>query len=663
MRRSLLLLVAFALLFGCDSTSSTDDGGLGDGAVGEDTDMDGITDEEEGRARNRDTDSDGVPDYLDLDSDGDGISDADEAGDDNPATPPRDADGDAQPDYVDLDSDNNGYPDAVEGDGDHDYDGIPDNADLDDDNDFARDRDELDGILDPPADSDGDGQPNWRDPDSDDDLIMDGDEFGADTDGDGLRDQEDLDSDNDGIPDRVEAGDLDVFSPPVDSDGDFIPDFRDPDSDNDGLSDGRELDLGTDPTNPDSDGDGVDDLIESAAGTNPLDRTDNPRALGNFVFVEPYMMPPSPLRDTLDFATSIRNADVYFLMDETGSMGSSITSLASGIAGLMTRIRAVIPNSWFGLGGFRDYPTGGYGSGGDLPYEHYLDMTDVTADAMAAAGSSYEPAGGSDGPESHGQAVWASVTGNGLMSVDARADSSFGACPTDRFGYPCFRGDAVPIIVLITDVNMHNGPGGTAPYSGVAGAVTFDQVVVAATAARVKVIGIAQGGSSSARTDLEALAIGTGAVDAGGRALVENYSTGGTITDAVVTNIEILATQSRLDITAEFVDDPSDAVDTRAAFFDHLEANPAGDRARGCQARTARDADGDGILDTFPGVRTDDRVCFDIIPRQNDTVMPIATPQIFRARVRVIGDGYTELDSRDVFFLVPPMPPVIGGPD
>ena len=35
----------------------------------------------------------------------------------------------------------------------------------------------------------------------------------------------DLDEDDDGIPDAVEAGDDDLFSPPVDTDGDTIPDF------------------------------------------------------------------------------------------------------------------------------------------------------------------------------------------------------------------------------------------------------------------------------------------------------------------------------------------------------------------------------------------------------------------------------------------------------
>jgi hypothetical protein len=48
-------------------------------------------------------------------------------------------------------------------------------------------------------------------------------------------------------------------------------------------------------------------------------------------------------------------------------------------------------------------------------------------------------------------------------------------------------------------------------------------------------------------------------------------------------------------------------------------------------------------------------VCFDIVPRMNTTVMPTASPQLFRAHVDVIGDGVTVLDTRDVYFVVPPI--------
>ncbi|MGE0786547.1 MAG: VWA domain-containing protein [Sandaracinaceae bacterium] len=669
MKRSAWMATMLLLgLAGCD-TGSSGDAGVEDGSSpNADTDLDTILDVTEGRAERRDTDHDGILDYLDTESDGDGLPDSFEAGDADLSTDPLDSDNDGVPDYLDLDSDDNGFPDEVEGTGDYDLDGIRNFADLDDDNDLVPDRMELAGQLVPPFDSDGDGIPNYRDPDSDDDGIMDGDEFGPDTDLDGLFDYEDLDTDADTIPDSIEAGDDDLFSPPVDSDGDTIPDFRDPDSDNDGLSDRLEYARGTDFRNPDTDGDGVGDLVEIAAGTDPNDPLSNSRDIGDFVFVVPYMEPPDPPQDTLAFRTNIAKADVYFLMDETGSMGGSITSLQSEIVNVMTAVGMVIPDAWFGLGGFRDYPVDPYGGGwhADLPYEHYLDMTNDRTLATGTVSVVYEPDGGDDGPESHTQAVWATATGDALpRDSGPRASSSFGPCPSGRFGWPCFRPDAVPIVVLITDVNMHNGPFGSEPYDLVPGAPTFEEAIDACVRNNVRVTGIFQtfGFGGFGRSDLEAMAVGTGAVDGTGRPLVEDYMSGSPITSAVVTNIETLATQSRLDVTAEFRDDPTDGVDTATAFFDHLVANSRGSAVLGCTARLTEDRDMDGIHDTFPRVITDTTVCFDIYVHQNDTVMSREEPQLFRAQVQVIGDGFTPLDTRDVYFLVPPSPPVIGGPE
>ncbi len=70
-----------------------------------------------------DVDEDGLENYLDLDSDGDGIPDAVEGTDS--------ADGDIDGNWIDLDSDGDHYPDADEGTGDRDGDGIPNYLDWD----------------------------------------------------------------------------------------------------------------------------------------------------------------------------------------------------------------------------------------------------------------------------------------------------------------------------------------------------------------------------------------------------------------------------------------------------------------------------------------------------------------------------------------------------
>ncbi len=668
--------LAAAMAVACDPSLRPPDGGGDDGGTssGADADGDGISDEHEDARLEVDTDGDGTPDYLDTDSDDDGIPDSIE-GRTGAGGAPADSDSDGTPDFRDLDSDANLIPDADELEGDADMDGIPNAADLDDDGDTIPDSDEL-GDPAAPVDFDGDGMPDYQDTDSDADTIGDLHESILDNDGDGVIDRHDLDSDDDGWTDAEEAGDADVSTPPVDTDGDGIPDFRDLDSDGDGLSDLRERELGTARDNADTDGDGVSDLVEIAAcpmgdmtcANDATDPMSSPRARGDFVFAEPYMMAPMPPRDTLVFSTDIQVADVYFVIDTTGSMSGPIANVRSSLStpstGIIDRVRTEIPDVWFGVGNFKDYNAGTYGSGTDYAYRNDQDVTMDGAAAQAAV-NSLSASGGFDGPESHVAALYAMATGNGLpgRSLPSGSLPARSGCPMGHFGYPCFRPGAVPIAILISDVTMHNGPGGSDAYDdGTLGghAPTFDEMITALTAARVRVIGVSTG-STAARTQMEQIATMTGAVDGTGAPLVST-ATGGTVSDAVVNQIRTLANDTPLDVSVEFVDDASDAVDSFAAFVDHLEANTAGDAGRGCDARAAEDTDGDGFPDTFRGVRPGAPVCFDIVVRQNDTVMPTTAPQLFRGTIRVLGDGFTELDRRDVYFLVPPEPELPGGP-
>jgi len=160
-----------------------------------------------------DTDSDGIPDGLDDDNDGDGILDIDEGT---------------------VDSDGDGIIDALESNiTDTDSDGVPDDQDSNN--------------TDPSNDSDGDGISNQEE-------VRNGtNPLNADTDGDGTSDADEgtTDSDGDGIIDALESN-------VTDTDSDGVPDDRDSAND--------------DPSN-DSDGDGVSNSEETAAGSDPLDVT------------------------------------------------------------------------------------------------------------------------------------------------------------------------------------------------------------------------------------------------------------------------------------------------------------------------------------------------------------------------------------------------------
>ena len=86
----------------------------------------------------------------------------------------------------------------------------------------------------------------------------------------------------------------------------------------------------------------------------------------------------------------------------------------------------------------------------------------------------------------------------------------------------------------------------------------------------------------------------------------------------------------------------------------------AADAAAGQLHRAEGDAPGgDGVLDTYPGIGDGQQICFDVIPKMNNTVMNTEQPQIFHAQLQVkgvAGGATVNLGTpRDVFFLVPPM--------
>jgi len=205
-------------------------------ASGQDVDGDGDLDTNDGLVW-PDTDGDGTPDYLDTDSDNDGILDINEAG--SPAGS-RDSDGDGIPDYRETDSDGDGLLDTVE---DVNGNGVVDA-----------------GETDPTKfDTDGDG-------------LCDGPTVvGSCTGTEGAlgTSATQSDTDSDGLCDGAV-----VVAPCVQSEGNLLTDPLNPDTDGDGINDGIEFQLGRDPNVADPDS-GVTTNIEptlpppSAQGNEP----------------------------------------------------------------------------------------------------------------------------------------------------------------------------------------------------------------------------------------------------------------------------------------------------------------------------------------------------------------------------------------------------------
>lgn len=651
----LALALAVALGLGTAACGPSAGGGGKDG----DADGDGISDQDEGRAARVDTDGDGTPDYLDDDSDGDGILDAREAGDLDLATPPPDSDGDGAPDFRDTDSDDNGRPDGLDGDGDVDGDGFPDFADLDDDDDGILDLDELGPDPLQPRDTDRDGAPDFHDTDSDNDHILDAYETSADYDQDGLGNYIDLDSDGDCIRDQVEAR----GNPPVDTDGDLRPDYLDRDSDNDGVPDKAEdkncngvADPGeTSAVSGDTDGDGVSDLVETAAGTDPLDPASNPQANGDFVFVEPFQKPQTPVTQNLDFSTRLQAVDLYIILDRSASMSTEISTVKSNLASVVSGLKCppgvtanCIPDLWAGAG------TLGYDLSGAAAYQSWVDVQPSPSFTTVPI---TEPSGCCD--EATTFSTYATITGQGgagfgLSSVPARATcagSPAASAGYGTFGYPCFRQGALPVVLLATDEPpiSNSGTYHTPDWSTV--------VLPQYTAKKAKLIGIlGDSPATGTLSDLQAMATGTGAVDAlNSNAPLVFDGAGANAATAIRSGILALANGLPLDINAVSADVPGDAVDAVTEFIDHLETLQLG-TAQCSSGLTDVDTNGDMYRDKFVQVRTGTPVCWKVVSKPNTTVQALDAPQLFRSTITVYGDGVTPLDQRDVYFLVPPRP-------
>lgn len=389
----------------------------------------------------------------------------------------------------------------------------------------------------------------------------------------------------------------------------------------------------------------------------------------DFFFIVPYGEDPSPKSDVLKFSTNIKQADVAFVMDTTGSMSSSISALKSALSGtLLAQLQAAIPNVGMAVVDHKDF-----GQGDPWGVNVRQVITTTLSQAQSAV-NAMSASGGGDEPEAQVGAMYFALTGlanNGSPALAAHTPSTPGA-----FGGVDFRSGSVPVVVEISDASWHD-PSGNASIAALKTAFTNakakfvnvgDSSFGTAPETQANDLSDATGSSvpPSAFGSVPGCAAGqccTG-LNGAGRAPTAagmcrlNFlsSSGSGLSSGVVKAIQAIAVGSTFDVTATPSNDPKNPGGVDATkFIKALRAMDEGDPTQGCPAAPAKDSNGDGIKDTFLAVNAGTPVCFEVIPAMNNTVMPTSDPQFFNAFIDVIAvQGNLHLDKRSVLFLVPP---------
>ena len=528
----------------------------------------------------------------------------------------------------------------------------------------------------------------------------------TDTDGDGTPDFRDTDSDDDGFSDAVEAtraypgfaAQARSLSCGGSSDNcDGAPDgranFRDTDSDDDGLTDREEAAAHTDPCAADTDGDGASDLVETAARSDGADASSRPPANGLYVILPYYPAPASGPHERREFtfATRIRLADVFFLVDNSASMEPVIDVLNRSFqTDIVPRIRAAIPDIRVGVGSFDSMPffdvalgssgqpgnpgdytlwvrqrvhadttlsqrafsvmhtisadTGGRVVGGD----HAEDQTEAAYEVIAGTGTRF-PA--PNIPSAARRSVHNALdpSGNGWVPpFDPAMDCDAG--PDDHvYGFGCFAEGRVPIVVLASDSTWYDGCDDESPVSGGRGH-RCAELVEALNRREAFFIGIDVGPGQETYANAVAVATRTNSVDERGRPLAFNPGPSGIpVTAAQVVNaITTIAGQTRQDITTRTAPDAAERrlpPGRSTADFVHA-VTPA----RGIPDAPEGFARSDAT--TFYDVAPSTSVVFDA-DFYNDVQPAGPAAQLFQATIEVVGRARSVVDSRPVFIVVP----------
>lgn len=491
----------------------------------------------------------------------------------------------------------------------------------------------------------------------------------GDVDADGIPNDMDDDADGDGIDNAFEhVGGFSCAG--GDADGDGTANWLDTDSDNDGLLDSTEDRSPSGPYDADTDDDGTTDLIELAAGTDPTAAASSLHE-GDQVVLLPHMGGEQTV--TIRFVNRVENGDVFFLVDTTGTMLGELTTLIATMKEVIVpRLALAFRDVMYGVGGFEDYPVSGYGDSafGDRPFYLVTAMIDGEVDTKRRTMRALEslPNGepdivdalevltirnGLDDPESYPAALWATATGMALTWSGGEVPSQ--DCGGAGLGYPCFRPDALPIVLLFGDAPFHNGPDNAHPYdlSLLPDAPAYDQAVAALVGIGARVVSVYSGSSPEGLDHFRRLATATGALGPDGMPLVFTVAEDGTGLDAtVIEALERLADGKTQDVTVRSENGPSNPDGFDATSFVVTMVTGEGYSAAGDPgpspgvSYTSKDAT------TFYSL-VGGAACEYVLTLANAGRPSGPEARVFRLISRAAGDGGATFATRSVFIVVP----------
>jgi len=350
------------------------------------------------------------------------------------------------------------------------------------------------------------------------------------------------------------------------------------------------------------------------------------------------------VRLELEVEAEVGRADIAFLIDKTASMREEIDQIRDTLrTQIAPAIRRAIPDSELAVATFADFPIEPYGSAsdGDVPFELRQRVTTDVALIQSAVGS-IDLSNGIDIEESQVEALYQLMTGDGLGTYVPRSSG----CPRGGFGYACFRNDALPVVLLFTDAQFHNGPDGEFPYDDPPispSPATYGEAVEVLRRRDARVIGFnSSEGSSAVRRTLARVARDTEALDGREPLVYDIGSRGQELSTSVVSAIQTLAGTVVQDIDAVLSDgDRTDGIDP----LDLIES---------IEAVEAIPADGVSAIEgaIFVEARAGTQLFWQVTIR-NDAVAPGAGPQRIRVRVTFRGDGTRRLGEQFFDIVVP----------